>query len=235
MSWIINAGTVLGRDHAALRRSAQDAYASGADAGSAWGVVCDGCGEGARSEVGAGLAAAYLGGEIRRLLGADVPVTEVPARAVAGLIDLYAAIAGAVVTGVHAPCVEEVDRDRAATFVREHLLSTAIGFCARDEVGVLFWCGDGIAAVDDELLVIDEDNRPSYPAYALLGGGLRVATKRFPARDVKRIAVASDGFEPELVAAAFGRRGRALQRWMQCCTRDGHFRDDATIVVAERD
>lgn len=226
-TWSVSAAGVLGRDHAAFRRGAQDAHASGdVGDGTAYGVVCDGCGEGERSEVGAGLAAAYLGAELARQLRGDAALDAIVARAVAGLVELLATITAAVAGADGAAA--------ASGFVRRHLLCTAVGFCVRGDEGVVFRCGDGLAALGDEVSVFDEDNRPSYPAYGVLGAPAPVAVTRFRADEVARIAVATDGFDAELLPGAFGRRGRELQRWMQVCARGGHFRDDATIVVAER-
>lgn len=224
--WIVSGASVVGRDHVVLGRSAQDALAAGARGELAWGVVCDGCGEGARSEVGAGLAAAIVGAELARRLAGGAPPAEVPEAAVRALLGALGAVAAAVGGD---------DREAVGRFVREHLLATIVGFCARGEDVVVFACGDGAYAVDGEVTVIDEEGRPSYPAYALLDGGApRVATRAVRARGGARVAVATDGFDVALVPEAFGRGAHALKRWMNVRARGGAFRDDATIVTAER-
>jgi hypothetical protein len=225
-SWSVSGASVVGRDHVVLGRSAQDALGAGERGELAWGVVCDGCGEGARSEVGAGVAAAFLAAEMERRLAGGAPPAEVPEAAVRGLLEVLAALANAIAGA----CAEQRSR-----FVREHLLATAIGFCARGAEGVVFACGDGLFAVGDEVVVLDEEGRPSYPAYATLGGASPIVmTRPFRAEPGARVAVATDGFDAALVPEAFGRRGHALRRWMNVRARAGSFRDDASIVTAER-
>ncbi len=230
-AYALACATVLGRDHAALRKNAQDAFAAGeVGADAAFGVVCDGCGEGKRSEIGAGLAAAVLGAELERGLAGGVPAGELPAMALDRLLQVFAALADAVASGGG-------DARRRIDFVCDHLLTTVVGFCVRGREGIAFWCGDGLVALDGEVVVLDEADRPRYPAYAALGAPaarMPHGWRRFDAAAVARIAVATDGFDPELVPSAFGRRGHALKRWMNVCSRGGHFRDDATIVTAER-
>ncbi len=224
--WIVSGASVVGRDHVVLGRSAQDALAAGATGDAAWGVVCDGCGEGAQSEVGAGLAAAFLGAELERRIGSGAPPAEVPEPAIRALVALLADVTSAVAAG---------DRGRAERFVRDHLLATVVGFCARGDDGVVFACGDGAFTIDGAVTVIDEDGRPSYPAYAVLSAAAApFVVRAFSVRPGARIAVATDGFDPALVPDAFGRPRHALRRWMNLMARAGHFRDDATIVTAER-
>ena len=97
--WIVRGASVVGRDHAVLGRSAQDALARGASGELAWGVVCDGCGEGPRSEVGAGLAAAFLAAEIERKMRSGAPPAEVPEAALGALVELFGRVTAAVAEG----------------------------------------------------------------------------------------------------------------------------------------
>src|SRR5262249_53261247 len=122
----------------------------------------------------------------------------------------------------------------ATAFVCDHLLATVVGFCVRGDEGVAFWCGDGAVVLGHELVVIEADNRPAYLAYRLLGRDAELCVRSFSAREVSRVAVATDGFDAALVGDAFGRAPVPLARWMNVCSRAGHFRDDATIVTAER-
>lgn len=220
-AYAMSGASALGRDHAALRRGSQDSYALGARGDAAWGVVCDGCGSGARSEVGAGLAAALLEAALDRLLARDTPILEIPALAMDEVLAVLEKIGGAL------------GQDRSRAFVCEHLLATVVGFCVRGDEGAAFWCGDGAVVLGDEVTLLEADDRPDYPAYRLLGRAAPVAARPFSPGTVGRIAVATDGFDPELLPDAFGRGSLALKRWMNVCCRNGHFRDDATIVMAE--
>lgn len=114
-----------------------------------------------------------------------------------------------------ATAVGGADRAAVERFVREHLLATIVGLCARGDDAALSACGDGAWSVGGEVTVIDEDGRPSYPAYALLAGGApRVTTRAVCTTPGARVAVATDGFDVALVPEAFGRGAHALRRWM---------------------
>jgi hypothetical protein len=214
--------TTLGRDHAALRRNAQDAFALGESGSVAYGIVCDGCGSGGRSEVGAHLSAALLSASFDRLLDEDILLTSIPDVAVSELVAQFAALAGAM-----------GENGQGARFVTHHLLATTLGFCLRGDEGVLFWCGDGWLVLDGDAVRLEAEY-PDYPAYRLFGRETPVNTRLFDAGAVERIAVATDGFDEAALADAFGRSPLALQRWMNVQLQNGHFSDDATIVTAER-
>lgn len=66
------AGRVIGRDHILRAANCQDAFALIERPEVLVGVVCDGCGEGAHSEVGATLGAAFISAQISRLIAEGV-------------------------------------------------------------------------------------------------------------------------------------------------------------------
>ena len=64
----IAAGTVSGRDHRQAGKNNHDAYVFSSDASGTVAVVCDGCGSGRHSEVGAKIGARLVAGALRRHL-----------------------------------------------------------------------------------------------------------------------------------------------------------------------
>lgn len=212
--------STLGRDHAALRRSSQDAFAYGSRGDVAWGVVSDGCGSGAHSEVGAGLAAALLNAAMERFLITGISILEVPELAVSALVESLEKLGNAM------------NEARKLELLTDHLLATVVGFCVRGDEGAAFWCGDGAVVLGEEILVLEAENAPDYPAYRLLGRTAPVAVRPFSLGDARRVAVATDGFDCAILTGAFGRASIPLKRWMNVRSRNGHFRDDATIVTA---
>src|SRR5437870_4341808 len=64
--WQLAGGSVVGRHHRTAGRNNQDAYGCLAEPHCLVAVVCDGCGSGAHSEVGAGLAAPLLAHALAR-------------------------------------------------------------------------------------------------------------------------------------------------------------------------
>src|SRR5437764_10774120 len=65
----IAAGSVVGRAHRRAGRGGQDAFAIERRGGGAVAVVCDGCGAGARSEVGAAVGARLWAAAIAERIG----------------------------------------------------------------------------------------------------------------------------------------------------------------------
>jgi len=202
----------------------------------AFGVVSDGCGSARHSEVGAALTAATLGRWLACGLAHGLTGEVAVRGALSRLVRALSAIVGATMGSSHWGGQEERVR-----FVREHLLATAVGFYATTTEVVLFCWGDGVLLVDDETWLLDRQDRPDYPAYQLLRGrspsaspaGLPVEIRKFRTAQVRRVAVATDGFDPELLPQAFGKRDSALTRWMRVRAQDGHFRDDATVAMLE--
>ena len=149
---------VTGARHLRTARNGQDAAGTWAQDRMAAVVVCDGCGSGGSSEVGARLGAqlviAVLAGELAR----GVPVTDVwaavRARVVASLERLISDLPGAREQIVH-----------------EHFLFTIVAAAyAGDRVAV--WAiGDGGYALGDRTCELGPfaDNQPPYVGYDLLG------------------------------------------------------------------
>jgi protein phosphatase 2C-like protein len=149
---------VTGARHVRVARNGQDAAASWVGEGAGAIVVCDGCGSGASSEVGARLGAQLVIGAIAARLARG----ERPGALWSGV--------RAEVTQVIAQLAEALPGQRAIA-IRDHFLFTIVAAAvAGDEVCV--WAiGDGGYAVGDRVCVLGpfEDNQPPYLAYDLLG------------------------------------------------------------------
>jgi hypothetical protein len=186
----IAGGTVAGTDHLAAGRPNQDAYAFRAEGGCLAAVVCDGCGSGARSEVGAALGARLVTeqvlGALRR--GGDVASP-----------DTWEAVR----RGVLAP-LRELARGmggRLAEVVSTYLLFTVVGLAATGEAACAFSLGDGLIALGDELVQLGPfpGNEPPYLAYGLLdrppgGEAPRFTVHRtVPASAIQTALLATDG------------------------------------------
>ncbi|CAG1015669.1 hypothetical protein ANRL4_05559 [Anaerolineae bacterium] len=226
------AGRVIGRDHILRAANCQDAFALIERPEVLVGVVCDGCGEGAHSEVGATLGAAFISAQISRLIAEGVPVGDIPALLYPRVVDFLRAV------------LDSTQPANPVLFVRDHLLFTVIGAILSEQGGLIFAAGDGLIATDGHLIRRDEANQPSYIAYhlldrAVLGGGEPLADSfevmAVPS-DWNRAAIASDGFEPEVLPQMWHKsHPRGVQRLMNALSeREKRFRDDATLIVFER-
>jgi hypothetical protein len=183
-------GTVTGTDHLAVGRPNQDAYAFRAEEGCLAAAVCDGCGSGARSEVGAALGARLVTdqvlGALRRGGDVDSPATweEVRRGALAPLRVMASAMGGSL-----------------SEVVSTFFLFTVVGLAISGDKACAFSLGDGLIAIGDELLRLGPFPRdePPYLAYGLLdrppgGEAPRFTVHRaFPSSAIRTALLGTDG------------------------------------------
>lgn len=168
-------GSVAGRDHALVGRNNQDAFAWHQDERCTIAVVCDGCSEGAHSEVGAQLGARLLVRAIEdrfweyatnpydatRREPIDIPEfwEEVRSAFLGDLGTLIPRMANLAVKG-----------DR---IVLDYFLATVVGALLTERYAYVFSVGDGVIAVNGavETLGPFPGNAPPYPMYVGMAPG----------------------------------------------------------------
>ena len=182
------AGSVIGMRHLTAGRNNQDALRVTATSSATVAVVCDGCGSAARSEVGAWLGAELIASGIaRRCHGArrfEKTVLEQVENELLDALRMMGARFG----------------DDATRAVSESFLFTVIGAVVLAEETVIFAAGDGMFAINGEVVVIGPfaGNAPPYLGLALLerrsvpGAGLNIL-RRVPTAEVESLVIGSDG------------------------------------------
>jgi hypothetical protein len=227
----VRAGSIIGIDHAQRQTNCQDSYSLIETEQEVIGIVCDGCSEGAHSEVGATLAARYLAQQAAHLLAHGTTLLDMPVHLHTRLISFLNEFV----------CL--MQPENPVEFIRQHLLFTVVGTVITPSGGVIFTAGDGMVAIDATAVTIDQSNQPAYIAYHLLLGHL---PRNFHLPDTfdvvelppdwQRAAVASDGFVPDLLPQVWGlKHARGLQRKLNVWgSQERRFRDDATIIAIER-
>jgi hypothetical protein len=186
MSFEIAGGSVAGRAHALAGKPNQDAYAWIERDGVLVAAVCDGCGSGAHSEVGAQLGARIVTARLaQRLLdGGALDSASLWS-------DLRADVLGAL------RGVATAMGGRLSEVVSEHFLFTVVGLALEGERGCLFAAGDGIAAVDEAVIQLGPfpRNEPPYLGYGLLNPeapGFSVI-RSFASAEVQSLLIGTDG------------------------------------------
>ena len=159
-AFVMAAGSVVGSAHRTVLRNNQDAFAMHATSDAYVVVVTDGCSQGRASEVGAKLGAAWLSRALPKL-ARDVPDPATLAQAASTGLLTYL---GEVARGI-------ADPETFASTVHEHLLFTFLAAIVRQEDAVVFGIGDGVFAIDGDVVALDPgpENAPPYVAYGLLG------------------------------------------------------------------
>jgi hypothetical protein len=186
------AAAVTGARHVRTARNGQDAAAAWTSGDVGVAVVCDGCGGGASSEVGARLGAQLVLRLVREELARTRPGEVWPAvreRLVSELARLVDALGG----------------DRA-TVIHDHFLFTIVATAwAGDEIAV--WAlGDGGYVLGDRSRILGPfaDNQPPYVGYDLLGAP-QPAHLELADASCGLVMVASDG-AAEVGLEQFARR-----------------------------
>ena len=142
----IGSGTIQGASHRKLDYNNQDAVLIVEYENLTIGIVADGCGSGSNSEVGAQLAVKKLAKIINEKikLNSDWKV------------DLKEEMQS------YSKKIAELHDDDISQFVRNFLLYTLIGFVKNGDKITLFSYGDGVIVIDDEIQIIDQNNKPKY-------------------------------------------------------------------------
>ena len=244
-------GSMIGRNHVLAGKNNQDAFRVVRQEQYIIAVVCDGCGSGKHSEVGAKLGTRMVIDAIADLLNYDLAISDrefwkaVQTNLLQKLKDFVA--------------ISNGDME----FVNDYLLFTIVGVLITPSETVTFSMGDGAIAVNGKLNQIPAypDNAPPYLAYALyrpdaVSFEIR---DRLPTSEVESILIATDGID-DLIAvetiAQFWQEDRyfknpdALRRklamlnreetkpdWQrrELVKRSGALSDDTTIVVLRLD
>ncbi|AUX41280.1 hypothetical protein SOCE26_026900 [Sorangium cellulosum] len=183
-------GTATGTDHLATGRPNQDAYTFRAEGRCLVAVVCDGCGSGARSEVGAALGARLVTeqvlGALRR--GGDIESPETWEEARRGALAPLRAVAAGMGGSL-------------AEVVSTYFLFTVVGLAVSGDTACVFSIGDGLIALGEELLRLGPfpRNEPPYLGYGLLdrppgGEAPRFTVHRaFPSSALRTALLGTDG------------------------------------------
>lgn len=194
----IAAGSVTGRDHVLAGRNNQDAYHWACLPQAVMAVVCDGCGSGKHSEVGAQVGARLMIEAMSRAMQGPVHAFWYRVRQ-----DVLAQLC----------CLAEQLGGNFPSTVQDYLLFTVVGALVTPRRTFCFSLGDGVMVVNGDQLLLGpfSDNAPPYLAYALLDAyncRLSVFSREFqiqrslPTMAVQSILLGTDGLETFRQAAA---------------------------------
>ncbi len=221
------------------------------------GVVCDGCGSGKRSEVGAALGARIISEQVLAEMEAGQSIDDEATweRIRERTLEAF----GGVLRAMGEP---------AARIVAEYFLFTVVGVAISADRAVIFSIGDGIFALGDQVVQLGPfaGNAPPYLGYGLLGDGPRFSMQRVcGVNDFDSALVGTDGAaDYDSLAGAkdkvlplrsfwqedrFFRNEDALRRALWLCNREvtrplwderrlvkepGLLEDDTTLLVVRR-
>jgi hypothetical protein len=260
-SFVYAAGTVVGRDHRSKNTNGHDAFSILGNERAFAAVVCDGCGSGAHSEVGAKLGARLMSAAlIANAASADL--SRDPER-------LLERIRQDVLAQIRV--LANAMGGNLGRTVSDYFLFTIVAMLSTEEQTLIFGSGDGVAYLNGSVVYRGEfaNNTPPYLAYGLVPSSLEdvdPALLKFqlhaavPTPQVQSALLATDGVlplidEPTLYlpgrSEVFGELSQfwdeeryftnadALRRRLFLANRDapgspGLLLDDTTIIAVRR-
>ncbi|MGB0561929.1 MAG: protein phosphatase 2C domain-containing protein [Spirulinaceae cyanobacterium] len=180
------AASVQGRGHRRLARNNQDAVAVSSSDEHLIALVCDGCGSGAHSEVGAKLGVKLL----QRVLTANLFLYPTP--------DFWSAVRSHLLSQLK-QLINRLDED-AAAMISDYFLFTIVGAILTPAETTVFAIGDGVVAVNGEIQTWNyPDNAPPYLAYGLWQPQCSEWDWQFlhqgPTAEIQSLLVGTDGVQ----------------------------------------
>jgi len=184
-------GSIIGRNHVLAGKNNQDAYGIVANEKFIIAVVCDGCGSGKHSEVGAKLGARLVIAEISNLLNQEVNQDSQISTA-----EFWDLVKLSLLQKLK-DFVTLANGD--LEFVNDYLLFTIVGFAITPSETVTFSMGDGAIAINGKLNQIPAypNNAPPYLAYGLYKPEA-ISFKirdRLPTSELESLLIATDGID----------------------------------------
>ena len=231
----VAAASVVGIDHYRAGRNSHDGFHWELADDLAIAVVCDGCGSGKHSEVGAKLGASLIGREMAERiragsdLGPDSALWEEVPRAAIEQLSLLA-------RGL---------RQSLHDAVTDYLLFTIVGVVITRAETVFFSLGDGVFAVNGEQIELGPypDNAPPYLAYALVDGNAPRLNidRRLATSGLRHVVIGTDGAAGLALSTFcetdhYFRNPDGLRRKLFLMTRAerGGLKDDTTVIALRR-
>jgi len=180
-------GSVVGRSHRVAGRNNQDAYCWRSEADCSVAVVCDGCGSGGSSEVGARLGASLIAHTVlREACRLDWSAAATPApEAVPALF--WERVRRAVLARLL--LLAEAMGESLSAVVSEYFLFTVVGALITPPAAYFFSLGDGVLIVNGEETPLGPfpDNAPPYLGYGLIETSLASTNPDALRFEVKRV------------------------------------------------
>lgn len=200
-------GSVMGRHHQRSGTNNQDAWQLTVDDAIAIAVVCDGCGSGRHSEVGAKLGAVLM----KQVLYHQLSMAGVDGE-VGPDLRFWQGIQAQLLAQLELIALTLGDRTQLVRTIYDYLLFTIVGAIATPQWTQVFTLGDGVLVLNGEVLALPKyaNNAPPYVAYGLLGGAIanRSATelqfnvhRTMPTAAVESLLVGTDGVNALMAAA----------------------------------
>lgn len=205
--WHMREGSKQGSKHVRLGYNNQDAKLSQsftiAKFGKTYhvGIVSDGCSGNpffSHTEVGAHLGVLYSFRRIQELICSRVPLDQIPQVLYPSITEFMLDMTNKLMPSHIAWNYPLKVKDREhfngqARLRTDYLAATLLGFIADEEDLVTFSAGDGVILINNDLNVIDQNDKPDYPVVSINSPGQGFTTNAHKMNGIQRLAISTDG------------------------------------------
>lgn len=222
------------------------------------GLVSDGCSgipAFSRCEVGANLTVTFCVARIQQLVLGGVELAKIPSLLYRSLTDYLRTIANLTMPSsvqwaypvrFSGPRAFRNNLTVTDRFLTDYLMATVIGYIDDGTTLVTFQAGDGVIVVNDDVIVVDQNDAPSYPALAVSASSDEFDVVSYKSEEVVQLAVATDGIEELLKLPELGLPVRLFEHYAEsplglrallvnlCDQYPDRVSDDLTVVARER-
>jgi hypothetical protein len=226
-------GTLQGRDHLHAGRNSQDAFHVSLNERALVAVVCDGCSDGHRNEVGAVIGSRLVVDAIHRYLHMfDVGREN----------DFFEMVRHDVLASIRGIASAMSSGESLRSVIRHHFLFTIVGTIVVEDYGCVFSLGDGVYIFNAEVNRMGPfpGNQPPYLAYGMLDTSLgrespellRFKVQRcFRTDAMSSVLIGSDGVADFIDAAEknFPGKTTTLGSISQFWLNDRYFKNPDTV------
>ena len=225
----VASGSIIGSVHQKMCYNNQDHYIVEQNDACIIGLVADGCGSGANSEVGSKLTLRFIVDYVLNNLEENKDWKDnLEDRIISFLKDMLGNLK---------------IRERE-DFITNHFMFTILGFIIHKGELTLFHAGDGTYGLNSKLNIIDQKNRPKYIAYGIDDSNVAYLNfKTFPLSEISNFLIATDGIDDllekgigldHLLDEKFFANEVKLNSYLHSQMLEGVLRDDTTVVVLKR-
>lgn len=234
----VQAAIHLGRNHFLDYRNLQDAFGiyQSPDHHTVIAVISDGCSSADHAETGAQLSAQFIIQTLKQA-NPNQPLPQLITNLFQQLLHFYRQLVDSYQFTTQA---EQVD------FISQYLLCTVMGMYIHQNLGCIFYMGDGMYQIDDQPIFIDYQNRPPYPAYHVINPEHLKLTETLPStfeivtfnpQQTQRVAIGSDAWAAEstLLSQVWDfptqlKLKLQINQW----SAQHHFLDDVSLILAKK-
>lgn len=178
MTFTVASASIIGSSHRKLYYNNQDAYHYYEDNDIMIGVVADGCGSSAYSEVGSRLGVDFVVNFCKKHFSKKPFDAELLRDGIVGFMKNIIK---------NQETTEEID------FIENYLYFTLFGFIVQAERTYIFHSGDGLYHLNDKEVLVEQNNRPNYIAKSLISGMAKIEIDSIETSKLERLMVSTDG------------------------------------------